>query len=53
MSTIQHATTSLGLMVSINWDRILYVAALVLALGLGAWLGTLVNDAVLTPLMTP
>jgi len=52
MDTIQQATTGLGLMFNMNWDRILNVVVLILALVLGAWVGTVVNEAFLVPLRT-
>ena len=34
-------TAGLGLLVKLNWDRMWYVATIMVALGTGAWLGTL------------
>ncbi|WP_299921514.1 hypothetical protein [uncultured Pelagimonas sp.] len=41
MSTLQAGYRSVSLLVSINWDRLLYVFTIVFALFLGAYLGTL------------
>ncbi len=41
MSTLQAGYRSVSLLVSINWDRLLYVCTIVFALFLGAYLGTL------------
>lgn len=38
MEHIQQSARGLGLMLSLNWDRILYVATIFLALSAGAWL---------------
>jgi hypothetical protein len=38
MDTIQSGTRGLGLLFSLNWDRILYPATIFLALSAGAWL---------------
>ncbi|PYG31613.1 hypothetical protein [Pelagimonas varians] len=40
MSTIQAGYRSMSVLVSINWDRLLYVFTIVFALFLGAYLGT-------------
>lgn len=40
MSTIQAGYRSVSLLVSINWDRLLYIATIAFALFFGAWLGT-------------
>lgn len=40
MSTIQAGYHSMSLLVSINWDRLLYVSTIVFALFLGAYLGS-------------
>ncbi len=39
MQTIKANTKGLGLLVHLNWDRILYVATILLALGAGAYVG--------------
>ena len=38
MQTIQNGYRGLSLLVELNWDRALYVAAIPLSLGAGAWL---------------
>ncbi len=53
MESIMNTTKGLGLIVNMNWDRLLYVATLLVALGIGAWLGTMMNDALLVPMRTP
>ena len=39
MQAIAETTRGLALLVSINWDRILYLGTVLAALGWGAWLG--------------
>ena len=41
MQTIQNGYRGLSLLMSLNWDRLLYVATLATALAAGAWLGSL------------
>ncbi len=41
MQTIQAGYRSLNLLVSINWDRLLYICTIVFALFFGAFLGSL------------
>ncbi|APX25014.1 MULTISPECIES: hypothetical protein [Salipiger] len=41
MHTLQHGYRGLGLLLTINWDRLLYVAVIVGALYFGAFLGSL------------
>jgi hypothetical protein len=36
MQTIQKSARGLGLMLSLNWDRLLYLGTILLALSLGA-----------------
>ncbi|MDX1821543.1 MAG: hypothetical protein ACLGIP_18310 [Alphaproteobacteria bacterium] len=36
MQTIQNSARGLGLMLSLNWDRLLYLATILLALSIGA-----------------
>ncbi|HEY9021572.1 MAG: hypothetical protein QUV10_13575 [Paracoccaceae bacterium] len=36
MQTIQNSARGLGLMLSLNWDRLLYLATILLALTAGA-----------------
>ena len=43
MEYIQHSTRGLSLLVGLNWDRLLYVATIAVALGAGAWIGSLAN----------
>jgi len=40
METMQSGYRGLSLLMDLNWDRILYIATIVLALGAGAWIGT-------------
>lgn len=40
MHTLQSGYNSLNLLVTINWDRLLYIFTIVFALFFGAWLGT-------------
>lgn len=41
MQTIQAGYRSLGLLMSLNWDRVLYVFTIIFALMLGGFIGTL------------
>jgi hypothetical protein len=41
MSTIQAGYRSMSLLVSINWDRLLFVSTIVFALFFGAYIGVL------------
>ena len=41
MHTLEAGYRSLNLLVSINWDRLLYLCTIVFALFFGAWLGTI------------
>jgi len=41
MDTIQKGYRGLSLLWNLNWDRILYVATILVALMAGAWLGSL------------
>lgn len=43
MHTLQAGYRSMSLLVSINWDRLLYVATIVFALFFGGYLGLLLN----------
>lgn len=43
MQTIQAGYRSMSLLVSINWDRLLYICTIVFALFLGSFLGTLLH----------
>ncbi|MFU8863732.1 MAG: hypothetical protein ACNA7O_07440 [Rhodobacterales bacterium] len=38
MQTIQNSARGLGLLLSLNWDRLLYLATILLALSAGALL---------------
>lgn len=40
MQTIHNGYQGLSLLMDLNWDRALYVATIALALGAGAWVGT-------------
>ena len=41
MTTLMHGYSALSLLFQLNWDRILYVATILVALGAGAFLGSL------------
>lgn len=41
MQAIMKNTKGLGLLVNLNWDRLLYIGTILVALGSGAFLGTL------------
>lgn len=41
MQTLQHSYRGLGLLVTLNWDRVLFITAIGFALLLGAFLGSL------------
>jgi hypothetical protein len=41
MQMIMDSTRGLGVLFNLNWDRILYVLTCIVALGAGAWVGTL------------
>lgn len=41
MQTIQQGYRGLGLILNLNWDRILYVFTIAFALFLGAYIGSL------------
>ena len=43
MQTIQAGYRSMSLLVTINFDRLLYVFTIVMALFFGAYMGTMVN----------
>jgi len=43
MEQIQQGYRGLSLLWQINWDRLLYVGTIALALSAGAWIGTLVH----------
>ncbi len=40
MQTLQQSYRGLSLVMELNWDRILYVGMIALALAAGAWLGS-------------
>ena len=40
MHTLQHSFRGFTLMMELNWDRILYLGTITLALMAGAWLGS-------------
>lgn len=41
MTAIAQSARGLGLLVSLNWDRLLYALTIAVALVAGSWLGTL------------
>lgn len=41
MQAVQNSYQGLSLLMDLNWDRVFYVATIALALGAGAWLGTM------------
>ena len=41
MQTIQSSYRGLSLLMDLNWDRVLYIATIVVALAAGAFLGSL------------
>ena len=41
MQTIQNSYRGLSLLMDLNWDRVLYVATITLALAAGAYIGSL------------
>ncbi len=41
MDTIHNGYKGLSLLWNLNWDRILYIATILVALMAGAWLGSL------------
>ncbi|SMX35713.1 hypothetical protein [Maliponia aquimaris] len=43
MQTLQAGYRSVSLLVTINWDRLLYICTIVFALFFGGWLGALMN----------
>ena len=43
MQAVQDGYRGLSLLMDLNWDRILYVSTIVLALGAGAWLGSVIQ----------
>lgn len=49
MQMVMNSTRGLSLLVNMNWDRLLYLATLAVALGTGAWLGTMMNPHILNP----
>jgi hypothetical protein len=50
MQTIQDGYRSFSLLLSINWDRLLYVFVIVASLFLGAFLGSLMIEAMTHPI---
>jgi len=40
MQAIARSTRGLSLLINLNWDRLLYVATVIFALALGAFIGT-------------
>jgi hypothetical protein len=49
MQAIQDSYRSFSLLLSINWDRLLYVFAIVASLFLGAFLGSFMIEAMTHP----
>lgn len=41
MQTLTNSTRGLGLLVALNWDRLMFLVIISLAMCLGAWLATL------------
>ena len=41
MQTLQHTYRGFSLLMTLNWDRILYLTTIVTALAAGAWLGSI------------
>lgn len=41
MQTLQHSYRGLSLVFQLNWDRLLFVGAIAVALAAGAYIGTL------------
>lgn len=39
MQTLQHGYQAMNILLDVNWERVLFPAALVLSLGVGAQLG--------------
>jgi hypothetical protein len=50
MQTIQNGYKSVSLLLSINWDRLLYCFAIVMALYLAAFVGSLAMGAMTHPI---
>jgi hypothetical protein len=44
MQMLMNNTSGLGLLLRLNWDRLLYVATIAVALGAGAWIGALTSQ---------
>ncbi len=40
MHTLHHSYRGFSLLIALNWDRILYLSAITIALAAGAWLGS-------------
>ncbi|WP_292293306.1 hypothetical protein [Marivita sp.] len=49
MQTIQDGYKTFSLLISINWDRLLYVFAIAASLFLGAYIGSLMMEAMTHP----
>lgn len=43
MHTLQAGYRGMSLLVTINWDRLLYICTIVFALFFGGWLGAFLN----------
>lgn len=40
MQTLVNSTRGLSLLINLNWDRLIYLATVICALLLGAWIGS-------------
>ena len=49
MQAIHDGYKTFSLLISINWDRLMYVSAIVASLFLGAYLGALMIEAMTHP----
>lgn len=43
MEHVQQGYRGLSLLMDLNWDRLLYIGTIAVALGTGAWIGTLLG----------
>lgn len=43
MQAIQSSYRGLSLLMDLNWDRVLHITTVTLALGAGAWMGTMLG----------
>ena len=44
MEALTNSTGGLRTLVSLNWDRLLYVGVIVVALGIGTWVGRILTQ---------